>query len=148
MKAKVKKYVAVLAALALFAAALGFAACAREYHVDANRGDDANDGLTAETAWRTISRAQRQELAAGDRLLLRAGCVWRLEKPFSIRANGERDRPTVVTRYGDGAAPELRASLDGLLMDWREGTNGLWSAACGWPDVGNIVWGEKCGFSA
>ena len=130
----------------LIASALGLATGMHDFHVDAVRGDDANDGLTADTAWRTMSRAQGQELSDGDRLLLRAGCVWRLEKPFLLRARGSRELPVVVTRYGEGAAPELRTSLDGLDMDWREGTNGLWSTSCGWPDVGNIVWGDRCGF--
>lgn len=130
----------------LLASVLGLAVGMRDFHVDAMRGNDANDGLTADTAWRTMLRAQEHEFAAGDRLLLRAGCIWRLQKPFSLCAKGSRDRPVFVARYGEGAAPELRASLDGLAMDWREGTNGLWTAVCGWPDVGNIVWGEKCGF--
>ena len=123
-----------------------FTAGAGDFHVDAKRGDDANDGLTEATAWRTVPRAQKQRLAAGDRLLLRAGCVWRLEKPFSVRVRGTRESPAVVTRYGEGPAPELRTSLDGLAFDWRRETNGVWSAAYGGPDVGNIVWGDACGF--
>ena len=119
---------------------------ARDFYVDAVRGDDANDALTAQTAWRTIGRAQKQNLVAGDRLLLRSGCMWRLDEPFTLHAKGTASAPVVMTRYGDGAAPELRTSLDGLALDWREETNGLWSAACGWPDVGNIVWGDDCAF--
>ena len=133
----------------VFAVFVAFAACivsARDFHVDAKSGDDGNDGLAPTRAWRSIKCASRQKLAAGDRLLLRAGCVWRLDNTFHIRAAGSKDSPVVVGRYGDGPAPELRCSLDGLLLDWRRETNGLWSASCGNIDIGNIVWDDGCGF--
>ena len=119
---------------------------ARDFHVDAKSGNDENDGLSAERAWRTIERASRQKFSAGDRLLLRAGCVWRLDKTFHIKACGSIESPIVLTRYGDGTAPELRSSLDGTSLDWNLETNGLWSASCGRIDIGNIVWDTGYGF--
>lgn len=119
---------------------------ARDFHVDAKCGDDGNDGLSAGHAWRTIERASRQKLSAGDRLLFRAGCVWRLDRTFRIKASGSIGAPVVLTRYGHGAAPELRASLDGASLDWNLETNSLWSTSCGKTDIGNIVWDEGCGF--
>ena len=119
---------------------------ARDFHVDAKSGDDRNDGLSADRAWRTIGRASRQKFSSGDRLLLRAGCVWRLDETFHIRARGTIGSPVVLTRYGDGVAPELRSSLDGSSLDWNLETNGLWSTSCGKIDIGNIVWDTGCGF--
>ena len=119
---------------------------ARDFHVDAKGGDDGNDGLSAERAWRTVERASRQKLSAGDRLLFRAGCVWRLDRTFRIKASGSIGAPVVLTRYGHGAAPELRASLDGTSLDWNLETNNLWSTSCGKTDIGNIVWDAGCGF--
>ena len=138
--------VSVKPTLCAIVATIAAVTLARDFHVDAMRGDDMHDGLSETSAWRTVSRAQRQELAAGDRMLFRAGCMWRLDAPFMLDVRGSADAPVVVTRYGDGPAPDVRTSLDGLAMDWREVTNGLWSAVCGRPDVGNIVWGGGCGF--
>ena len=72
---------------------LSLAVQAVDYHVDAKCGDDANDGLSAATAWRTAERAAKQKLGPGDRLLLKAGCIWRLGAPFTLRARGTAASP-------------------------------------------------------
>ncbi len=132
--------------LCLCSVIFAVSAMATDYHVDAERGDDSNDGLTSGAPWRTIERAGRQRLGAGDSLLLKAGCVWRLERPFQVVTAGSGNAKAIIARYGEGCAPELRASLDGLAMEWQRESDSLWSAACGGPDIGNIVWEEGCGF--
>lgn len=46
---------------------------AADYHVDADQGDDARSGLSPDSPWRTLARAQAATLDPGDRILLRAG---------------------------------------------------------------------------
>ena len=117
------------------------------WHIDARNGSDDNDGASPHTAWRTMEHAAKQELAAADKLLLRAGCMWRLNQSFKVKVNGSHGLPAVVSSYGDGAAPELRSSVDGLSLVWRQSANGLWWTVCEGPDVGNIVWENNgCGF--
>src|SRR6185436_14422009 len=47
---------------------------AHTYYVSPS-GDDAANGWTKKTAWRTLSRAAEQQFIAGDRLLLEGGAV-------------------------------------------------------------------------
>ena len=62
---------------------------ARTFHVDAVRGDDAQDGLKPETAWRSLTRVNRASLAPGDQVLFRRGQAWRGQLlPRSGEASG------------------------------------------------------------
>jgi hypothetical protein len=78
---------------------------AAQYHVDALNGCDSNSGLSPVTAWRTLERAGKTELAPGDALLLRRGQVF--PGQLKLSASGTADAPVVVTGYGDGARPHI-----------------------------------------
>ena len=47
------------------------------YHVDAVGGDDSRDGLTEDTAWRSLARVNAADVKPGDSVLFKRGCVWR-----------------------------------------------------------------------
>jgi|GEM_PF-858241 len=78
------------------------------YHVDPN-GDDANDGLSPGSAWKTLAKASTQVLGAdatgADRLLLKAGGVWNGERLLVQNSRGNEDYDVVVGRYGEGPDP-------------------------------------------
>ena len=116
------------------------AVAGRTYYVDA-AGNDAADGLTPATAWQSPARAFKTALGPGDKVLLRAGCRWRIDDTLAVKAQGTEAEPVVVSRYGEGAAPELRGSVDGARPGfWTSAGDGLWSAnVSGKTDVGNIV---------
>lgn len=76
---------------------------AQTYYLDCHAGDDRHAGTTPERAWRTLSRAHRAELRAGDALLLKRGCAWR--GPLEVRWHGTAERPVRVGAYGVGADP-------------------------------------------
>lgn len=85
---------------------------AAEYHIDEKAGDDACDGLTPATAWRTLASANTRLFLPGDRLLLKAGGVWR-GAALSPQGSGTPGRPIVLTSYADGPRPALHG--DGLV---------------------------------
>ena len=137
MKFRLSGLCAALAACAFLPALAG----GRTFYVDAERGDDANPGTSESAPWKGTDRVEATQLGPGDRVLFRAGRVWRLGKQLSLHAHGTEAEPVVVSSYGDGAKPEFRGSLDGTAAGfWTASSNGLWTASVsGKTDVGNIV---------
>ena len=91
-------------------------------------GDDAADGCSPETAWRTVGRLN-EGLPAGGRACLRAGDVF--YGTVEVKGGPAPDHPTVVTSYGEGAKPVV-SNTKNLKRDpklWTlfgTGTNGDW----------------------
>src|SRR5438067_5941544 len=62
-------------ALAMLVASPGVCT-GRTYYVDSLGGNDRNDALAPERAWRSLERVNATIFTAGDRIALRAGSVW------------------------------------------------------------------------
>lgn len=75
------------------------------YHLDAVNGNDANDGLTPATAWRSLDKANATTLAPGDQLLLKSGCAW--TGRLHPLGSGTAAAPIVLDRYGEGPLPAI-----------------------------------------
>src|SRR5579863_6029571 len=90
--------------LGLFAAA----ACAgNTYYVDCASGDDASNGLSSSSAWRSVRAVSARTFSAGDAILLRrgtecAGTLW-------PKGSGAASAPIVLGAWGDGPLPKVRA---------------------------------------
>ncbi len=78
----------------------------RTWHVDAMAGDDARDGLTPATAWRTFANVKNLALGPGERLLLRRGSVFTEE--LQLAAAGAPDNWAEIGAYGTGGRPQIR----------------------------------------
>lgn len=91
--------------LLLIAATIPLAAA--DFHLDCASGDDAANGSSPATAWKTTARASRHVLQPGDRLLLKRGAV--CEGPLAPKGSGAPGNPAVVTAYGAGPAPRVHA---------------------------------------
>jgi parallel beta-helix repeat protein len=97
---------ALKAAAALLLAAAGCSALAATYYVDADNGNDANDGLAAAAtnafnlgrgAWQTLARVSAAPLVAGDQVLLRCGQTWR--EPLVLNRGGSVGLPVTIGAY-------------------------------------------------
>lgn len=77
------------------------------YHVSPEGSDDA-DGTSPQRAWRTIARANEQELRPGDAVLLEGGAELGDEE-LVADTSGTRERPIVYGSYGDGRARLTRS---------------------------------------
>ncbi|MGP0225129.1 PxKF domain-containing protein [Paenarthrobacter sp. NCHU4564] len=119
------------------------------YFVDSAAGNDAANGTTAGTAWKTFAKVNGKTFAPGDRILLKAGSSWSAEgtqvakeafdytqwnngAPSDVtgadpsfllapRGSGTAANPIVLSSYGTGAAPEL--SGRGVVNDTVQLTN-------------------------
>jgi len=90
------------------------------WHVDAVKGNDANDGRTPATAWKTTTRAAKGPLAAGDRLVFAGGQVFPGTLTLKGSAGGAPDRLT-ISSYGEGRATIDGGTGDGLVADVLQG---------------------------
>jgi hypothetical protein len=73
------------------------------YYVDSAAGDDGNDGLHPNRAWRTLERVNEWEFRPGDRILFKSGGYWTgVLKP---KGSGAAGNPIIVDRYGEGSKP-------------------------------------------
>lgn len=88
-----------------FVATLCFAApaIAAEFYVSSS-GQDSNLGTTTESPWASLAPLHQQNLAPGDRVLLRGGDVFEGPLLFDTQDRGTVANPIVVTAYGSGRA--------------------------------------------
>ena len=75
-------------------------ATATTYYLDADGGDDQEDGLTPGTAWKTLQRIRNYGPAPGDVFLFKRGCVWSGNQ-FYITHSGAPGNPITYGAYGD-----------------------------------------------
>ena len=84
------------------------------YYVDAENGDDSRDGLTPETAWKSLEKASSvlwtEGETTGGGILLKAGSVWNGEQLKVVGAAGTADDPVVIGSYGEGADPVINGN--------------------------------------
>ncbi|MEN8127647.1 MAG: right-handed parallel beta-helix repeat-containing protein [Planctomycetota bacterium] len=87
------------------------AAHSTTFYIDRKTGNDADDGLSRKTAWRTLKKASGRKYRSGDRLLLRKGC--RFTGKLLLQAKGTAEDPVIVRAYdaagGNASLPAINA---------------------------------------
>jgi hypothetical protein len=78
---------------------------AATYHVDGADGDDAADGKSPVTAWRSLARVNTHVFVPGDELRFKAGTHFAGQ--LAPRGSGSAEQPIRVGVYGDGARPRI-----------------------------------------
>ena len=117
------------------------------------RGDDAHDGRTPNTPWRSLEKLREVTLGPGSRILLERGSVFENEAIHLTGAAGNSEAPIVLDAYGEGETlPVIHANghgrwyqdygrpLDNPLHVWQ----GWVSSAvllfdCAWIEVRNLA---------
>ena len=135
--------------LPLVAATAGDAQ-ARWFHVDAARGDDCQDGLKPETAWRSLARVNRAVLAPGDRVLFRRGQAWRGQL---VPHNGNVGGVITYGAFGEGEKPIFLGSVAAdRAEDWQPAGQGVWTTSSQTiplsVDVGSIIFDHGASIGA
>jgi hypothetical protein len=101
------------------------------YFIDASGGNDANNGLTEQTAWQTLSKVNSYPFAPGENILFKRGERWR--GSLKISSSGTVDMPIVFGAYGDGPLPIIDATK--LTAGWAALGNNLYSLPWWIPDA-------------
>lgn len=74
------------------------------YYLDSETGDNEADGLSPETAWRSMQRLSSADLKAGDVVLFRRG--------QTFRGTMKTVSGVTYSAYGEGKKPELISSIN------------------------------------
>jgi hypothetical protein len=87
------------------------------YYVS-NSGNDANNGTSTGSPWKTIAHVNAQSFNPGDSILFQAGSTWR--EQLNIIWNGSASSPIIVGSYGSGAKPIISGGE--IFASWTSET--------------------------
>lgn len=97
---RVSLYFFLLLSFLMFSCSYNTEKC---YYIDATNGNDANDGLSAAKAWKSLERASRITFRSGEKLLLKRGEMFGGE--LEVTGKGTSTQPVVIDAYGKGDKP-------------------------------------------
>ena len=116
------------------------------FYVSSSTGDDANDGLSPETAWKTCKRVnedqdgviyQSVEENGGATILFKRGDTWNRDGIYLWYPN------MVYSTYGTGAKPVFDFSLaeaaDPSMWTLKKGTKNIWVYRDKVPFLGSLT---------
>ncbi len=114
------------------------------YHIDDHQGDDAQDGRSPATAWRSLEKVNHASLEPGDTVLFKRGGQWRCQL---VPQSGAPGLPITYGAFGAGDKPLLVGSVPmDLASDWQPLEDGLWATSDSAEplpvDVGNIIFDQ------
>lgn len=106
-------------------------------HYVSTSGNDANDGLTSATPWRTVAKVNSFVIPAGDQVRFEHGGTWSgdtlevTESGVTIMAYGNSGIPKPIFTDGDNQACINVTGNDNIIQDvradscWRLGRSGI-----------------------
>jgi len=85
----------------------------KNYYVSKS-GDDSRDGLSMQTAWRSLDKISDFDFNPGDSLMLEGGVEFKGTINLTSDDNGSPGKPVVVTSYGNKKATIAAGDGEGL----------------------------------
>ncbi|WP_170324019.1 right-handed parallel beta-helix repeat-containing protein [Cryptosporangium phraense] len=79
-------------------------------------GDDAADGQSLATAWKTLGRAGQERLRPGDSVLLQGGARFDGQLLLVQDDGGTEDAPVTIATYGTGRATIKASGLEAIKV--------------------------------
>jgi len=79
-----------------------------KYYVDAENGNDSNNGNSPETAWKSLTAVSSKVFGPGAKILFKAGNVW-IGK-LKLNGSGDELNPIIIDKYGEGSKPLINAN--------------------------------------
>ena len=70
------------------------------YFIDSISGNDSYDGLSPESAFKSLEKMGKIELSGGDRILLKKDCVFK--GSLTVSSSGKEGLPIEISAYGQG----------------------------------------------
>ena len=116
-----KKFISVFLCALIAFSCLSICASAETftptYYIDSVGGNDANTGLSADSAWKTINHGE-WVFVPGTKVLFKRGGVYEMEVTLTV--SGTKENPIVISSYGDENEdkPVLRTAGHNEVFDF------------------------------
>jgi hypothetical protein len=78
------------------------------YYIDANKGNDENNGLSSKSPWKSLKKLNSKHFQPGDKILFKVGGLWTGQ--FAPHGSGSPGLPIVVAQYGKGNRPLINGN--------------------------------------
>lgn len=101
------------------------------YYVSSSTGSDSNDGLTEETAWKTISGlvSKSSVFVPGDVIAFKCGDIWEGERYWVWdHPSGVEGNPITFTSYGTGEKPVITLH-EVQSPTWTPAGSNIWTTS-------------------
>jgi len=83
-----------------------FITSARSYYIDSRNGNDANNGTSTKSPWKSLEKVYSQNFSPGDTVCFLRNTEW--TGGIIIKSSGTESKPVVYTAYGSGPAPVIK----------------------------------------
>lgn len=104
-----------------------------KFYVDATHGNDHAEGISPETAWKTLDKVNQFRLVPGDQVLFKKGEIWRGQL---IPQSGTPKARIIYGTFGKGEKPILQQShARNRVTDWKEISPGIWTTQKAGPKL-------------
>jgi hypothetical protein len=98
----IKRFVIILFSINLFA--LSYAQST--YYIDNTSGSDSNNGLSKNSAWKTVNKVNLSSFSPGDSILFKSGGIW--NEGLIISSSGTPSNPITISSYNTGNKPKIQ----------------------------------------
>lgn len=102
------------------------------YYVDYSLGNDLNDGMSEDNAWKTIDKVNSIIFNPGDKILFKSGEEW--TGALKPQGSGIEGAPIIISSYGEGKKPLLKPGKDWTISHMNVANRVIKS-----PIVNNVI---------
>ena len=106
-----------------------------KYYISSSEGDDSNDGLSPETALKTIDGMNKILPTEGDAILFKRGDTFRFSKEIFTY------NTFTYGAYGEGPKPKIYGSPENYAQNnsWKKHKENVWKIAFNYPEACGLV---------
>ncbi len=79
----------------------------RVFYISSTDGNDSNNGLSPDSAWKSLNKVNSTSFCSGDKILFKSGSQF--TGRLHLKNSGSLGAPIVIDMYGDGSKPRIDA---------------------------------------
>ena len=113
---------------------ISYSLSATNYFLSNSAGNDASDGRTIATAWKSVSKVNSKIFSTGDSIFLKRGDVWR--ELLTVTTSGTSASYIYYGRFGTGDNPKILGSE--VATSWIAQGGNIWKSANTFINPANV----------